>query len=912
MKVTLIKEQAELPALQTFFDSIRTQPVPQLGWDIETTPLKDFFFRRSRTVQFGNHNEQYVIDLLPFCDGDPDLLFSCQGRYGVNLPPKMRELMDFMKPVLCTKDFLKVGVNLGFEYQSFYWMFGLRTFNFYDCMMAEKCIWAGAHSLKDYGFYSMESLMSRYFGVQIDKSQQKSFTLDGELSSGQVDYAALDTRFPLSIKAVQQIVASGKRLVQMGPNTRKYFEHLEPKVVGSGEPIILGDNLEEVIQIENDAIGFFEDMHIHGERLDRERWKKRIVGKKEELKKLISDILDPIFLPLVGSKYDIATDEQIDAAEKLWKSYNVVTDAELQLKVQARKARKIGSVIEATDMEAEMAKLEAKRKADKEIYKTACSDMKKQRTKIKNLAAKCEGNALINYSSDAQLLAVIQTLKGLKSVKSMDDEVLEKYEDQGYAVMGAIRKLHGLSKEIGTYGDQWATEWMQKPCKEEGWLNPGDGRLHCVYNQYDAETGRSSSEKPNGQNLPQDTEIRSCFIADPPNESIRVSNCCNADTRPHVGTYVCDFSVVPPPYECTVCGKALKLEDTHAEEYVIITADMSGAELRIIAELADDPIWCGAFNRGEDVHSVGTEILHEENWTSKAYDGKVLFNKKTNTSAPYFCDYYKLHTEESVAKNPKATIGEPMRQKCKCPEHEELRNDNKSTNFLLAYGGGPHTLAKRIKKALEKAQELMALHAAKFPRIWSYLDLSGKNARMLKRSFDMFGRRRLFPDPTYELAKKRVKVDKEVILRLPENESAEKLALFEQYHNRKPDEDETFTLTHREPTGKEVSSAMAGMASTIERQGKNHAIQGTNATIIKLAGGCGYDKDGNPYLWHLFPLYKALVLKMVHDELVVQCPKRYAQKVAELIGDAFKRAAATKMTRVIMEFDFNIATYWKK
>jgi hypothetical protein len=34
--------------------------------------------------------------------------------------------------------------------------------------------------------------------------------------------------------------------------------------------------------------------------------------------------------------------------------------------------------------------------------------------------------------------------------------------------------------------------------------------------------------------------------------------------------------------------------------------------------------------------------------------------------------------------------------------------------------------------------------------------------------------------------------------------------------------------------------------------------------------------------------------------------------VAALIGDAFKRAAAEKMKKVVMEFDFNIATYWKK
>jgi DNA polymerase I-like protein with 3'-5' exonuclease and polymerase domains len=350
----------------------------------------------------------------------------------------------------------------------------------------------------------------------------------------------------------------------------------------------------------------------------------------------------------------------------------------------------------------------------------------------------------------------------------------------------------------------------------------------------------------------------------------------------------------------------------HAEEYVIITADMSGAELRIIAELANDPVWVEAFARKEDVHSVGTEIMYEEEWPAEQLVGEPIKNKKTGEMVPYFCEYYKLHTAETVAKNEKATIGEPMRQKCECPLHKERRDENKSTNFLLAYGGGPHTLAKRIKKKLEKAQELMALHASKFPRIWAYLDKSGKEARMKMRSFDMFGRRRLFPDPTWERAKEKFKSDEEEKLRLPKEETDPKLEMFETYHNRKPDADELYTLTHREPTSKEIGKTLGGMQGSIERQGKNHAIQGTNASIIKLAAGCGFDAEGKPYLWHVFPLFRALVLKMVHDELVVQSPKHKAKAVAALIGDAFARAAATKMKLVRMEFDYNIETYWSK
>lgn len=904
LNVTRIVDQAGLDKLQDFFD--RTKAAGGvIGWDIETTPVKDYYFRRCRTIQFGNQAEQYVIDLLAFCYADfdlksaPEVLRDAQGHYGKNLTPLLKSVLSVIEPVVCTKDFLKVGVNLGFEYMSFYWLFGLRTFNFFDCSVVEKCIWAGAHSLKDYGFFGMESMMDRYFKVLIDKELQTSFNLVDPLSDEQIAYAALDTRFPIGLKAAQTLVLQGqtaKGLQVKGNNAWKTLANIDP--------IVTGDNLLEIARIENDAVGAFQDMHVHGERLDRPKWFTRTAGKKAEMKSLIFDTLDPIFLPIVGSKLDGVTDEEIEQAQVKWKAFNNISDQELQLKSQIRAAKKndSGSV---PQLEATMAVLIEARKAEKEVYKTIASDMSKKRTKIKNLVAKCEGNALINYGSDAQLLAVLKAMKGLKNLTGLDDEILEKYEH--IPVMAAIRKYHGLAKEIGTYGDQWALEWLTKPCKEEGWLHPGDGRLHCVFNQYDAETGRSSSEKPNGQNLPQDKEIRSCFIADAPNESIRVSNCCQADMG-----HITDPLNGVDKWHCHGCNKLYDIADTHAEEYVIVTADMSGAELRIIAELAKDPIWISAFNRGEDVHSVGTELLYGEKWTEKAYTGQEIKDKKTGEMKPYWCEYYKLHTEETVKKNPLATVGESMRQKCECPEHKEMRDGNKSTNFLLAYGGGAYTLAPRLKKTVEEAKKLMALHELKFPLIWSYLEKSGRRAKMLKKSFDMFGRRRLFPEPTQERAIEKAKSDREEQLRLDPEEAKLNVEKFMTTYMRKPNPEEDWVLTHRQPSQREISNAIVALASTIERQGKNHAIQGTNATVAKLAMGAGISPNGKPYLWHTLPLYRAILLKFVHDELVAQAPKHHAQKVADLIGEAFREAAAERMKQVIMEFDYNIDSFWRK
>lgn len=872
LKVTRISSLEELEPLLDFFK--RCGGI--LGWDIETDPKKDYFYRRCRTIQFGNAEEQYVIDLLPFCDGNPDMLFEAQGHYGKHLDktPNLKELLSIIQPVVCTKDFLKVGVNLSFEYMSFYWLFGLRTFHFFDCAMVEKCIWAGAHSMKDYGFYSMEGMMQRYFKVQIDKELQESFTLDGTLTDEQVQYAALDTRFPIALRTAQMLVLQGWTAKQLAAKGAK-----AANIIKNIDPIVTGDNLLEIAGIENDAIGAFQDMHIHGERVDRERWLKRVAGKKEEMKKLISDVLDPIFLPIVGSKLDTVTDAEIEQAKGAWKKFNIVGEDEVKLKGEIRLAKK--SAPETVPaMESQLAELEAARKEKKEKLKTVASELGKKRTKIKNLAAKCEGEALINYGSDAQLLAVINGMKGLKNVRNLEDEMLEKYEH--IAVMSAIRKYHGLAKEIGTYGDQWAMEWVTKPCKEEGWLHPGDGRLHCVFNQYDAETGRSSSEKPNGQNLPQDKEIRSCFIADASDESIRISTCCDAATRPTIHPNNVDQWAV----ECTQCGKVCEYHETKAEEYVIVTADMSGAELRIIAELADDPVWIGAFARGEDVHSVGTEILYPEEWPKLALPD---------------CAYFKLRED-----------GTPQRKKCKCPEHNALRNATKAINFLLAYGGGPHKLAQSIGKPVEEARRLMEIHSQKFPRIWAYLEDSGKKAKILKKAFDMFGRRRLFPEPNWDRAKEKAKEDREKQLRYGDEEAEKNIQNFTIVHKRKPTKDELWLLEHRLPTQREINNAFMSMHGTIERQGKNHCIQGTNATIAKLAMSCAFDPDGKPYLWHILPKYGARLIKFVHDELVIQSPKRHANAVAAEVQDAFERAAKEKMSKVVMESEFNIAATWQK
>ena len=397
------------------------------------------------------------------------------------------------------------------------------------------------------------------------------------------------------------------------------------------------DQLLTTAQIENDALGTFADMHLNGQNLDDERWKLRIQHTVErrvgELK-----ILDEGFLPIVGHKGKQIDEEELERRFKHWKEdFELPAPREVELAAQKREEKDKEKKKEL----GELLKLEAKKRAEaKAEAREHYSELSKAKTKVKNKLEDCEGEAYINYDSRDQLLAALQQMPGMRHIKDTTDDTLLQFNDR--PLIQTLRKYKKGKKDTGTYGLQWTQRWITKPLSKEGWRHPVDGRLHCLFNQLEAETGRTSSSKPNAQNLPKDDEVRACFICDPPNPLIRVSVCHDADTY-----------LVDGKYTCTVCKEYC---DTKDEEMCIVTCDMSGAELRIIAELAQAKTWIMAFNKGWDVHSVSTEILEPTKWPALKEEG---------------CEYYALDAE-----------GQPKRLKCKCKGHVELRQKTKVDQLL--------------------------------------------------------------------------------------------------------------------------------------------------------------------------------------------------------------------------------------
>ena len=182
-------------------------------------------------------------------------------------------------------------------------------------------------------------------------------------------------------------------------------------------------------------------------------------------------------------------------------------------------------------------------------------------------------------------------------------------------------------------------------------MNPDTGRVHTCFNQAVAATGRLSSSEPNLQNIPIRTElgreIRAAFVAEPGN--------------------------------------------------VLISADYSQIELRVLAHLSGDEALIDAFRRGDDIH-----------------DQTAL----------------KVFGADSGL------------------DRHEMRRRAKIVNYALLYGKTAFTLAKDIGVTQQAAQAFIDAYFAGFPGVRRFIDTLLEEARRTGVVQTLFGRQRPVPELT--------------------------------------------------------------------------------------------------------------------------------------------------------------------
>ena len=251
------------------------------------------------------------------------------------------------------------------------------------------------------------------------------------------------------------------------------------------------------------------------------------------------------------------------------------------------------------------------------------------------------GSASFNPNSTKQLGEMLFVTMGLPHGKktqrgwSTDAETLEALRD--YPLVEDILQYRAYQKLNSTY-----VGGLLKVIGE-------DGRIHTTFNQTEARTGRLSSDNPNLQNIPIRTELgsqlRAYFIAKP--------GC------------------------------------------VLVDADYSQIELRILAHVTGDEHMQQAFRSGQDIHrSTAARI-------------------------------YGIPQGEVTPR---------------------VRSGAKAINFGIMYGKGAYSLSKDIGVTVKEADAFLKNYLAAFPSVSSYMDKTIADARANGYVSTLFGRRRALPE----------------------------------------------------------------------------------------------------------------------------------------------------------------------
>lgn len=253
----------------------------------------------------------------------------------------------------------------------------------------------------------------------------------------------------------------------------------------------------------------------------------------------------------------------------------------------------------------------------------------------------------LNISSPKQLGTVLfdkLAINGSAAKKtktkqySTDEETLVSLQDK-HPIVAKILEFRSLKKLLSSYIESLP-----------GLVNKHTGKIHTSFNQAVTATGRLSSNKPNLQNIPirdaKGREIRKTFIA--------------SDS-----------------------------------EHVLLSADYSQIELRLMAHMSEDPNLIEAFLQGQDIH--------------------------TATAAKIF--HVPL---EEVTK--------------------DQRNKAKTANFGIIYGISSFGLSQRLNISRTEAKQLIDGYFESYPGVKKYIDRSITSAQKLNYTSTLFGRKRWLRD----------------------------------------------------------------------------------------------------------------------------------------------------------------------
>lgn len=245
------------------------------------------------------------------------------------------------------------------------------------------------------------------------------------------------------------------------------------------------------------------------------------------------------------------------------------------------------------------------------------------------------------------------------------------------------------------------------------------------------------------------------------------------------------------------------------------------------------------------------------------------------------------------------------------PAGKKRRSSVKSLMLGIMYGMGPASLAEAIGGTVKDAQKIIDDFYKSYPKVKQWIDKTDADAKKYGYVEDFWGRRRRLPDiqlPKYNIVEKNKSKDavdvnpllgSKGILTRTENPliAQYKKRLEECYSWQQVKKVKEEALTN----GIEIHDNSAFIAYA-ERQCVNSRVQGGAATMSKLAMRKVYDSQ------ELRDLGFRMLLQ-VHDELIGECPRENADKVAKLLSDIMRHSAEPVVT-IPFKCDTEISNRW--
>lgn len=281
---------------------------------------------------------------------------------------------------------------------------------------------------------------------------------------------------------------------------------------------------------------------------------------------------------------------------------------------------------------------------DKEVLGELEQELSKELATIEENIASIVGES-INLNSPKQVGELLFEKLNLPSIKktktgsSTDIEVLEELQAMGVSeVPGLLIQYREMGKILSTY---------VKALPQL--IHPRTGRIHTSFQQNVAQTGRLSSQNPNLQNIPVRSEL----------------------------------------------GRKVRRAFIAKEGHVLLAADYSQVELRLLAHFSEDPTMIDAFRNDQDIHAqTASEVL-------------------------------------GVAIE-KVTSGE--------------RSKAKAVNFGLMYGQSSFGLSKALKISRKEAMDYINRYFERFAKVKGFLDSLKEKCEANGYAETLHGRKRMLPD----------------------------------------------------------------------------------------------------------------------------------------------------------------------